>query len=275
MRKQIFNLKLSLTEARILFEIAQQPHATATQVKNLLGLDAGYLSRTLAQLERQGEIEQTKSATDGRERLLRLTPHGQTTVESINYKSDAQVETMLLQLTDEDRSAFLEAVRTLQHILTKSPRSPVSVTRQSVVTPEVKRLIREYYDAINVVVRDSAKALAALVSGPNAGLWIATVGDEPVGCVAMRDLPSIAGAAECKRLYVRPSARGYRIGDRLVAAMEEYALSIGIRTIYLDTHDGLLSAIKLYESRGYEQCERYNDNPQATIFMRKAIVASE
>ena len=79
-------------------------------------------------------------------------------------------------------------------------------------------------------------------------------------------------ASECKRLYVKPAARGKHIAGGLLDAQEEFARSQGVEWIYLDTHDGLKAAIALYERRGYQRCERYNDNPQATLFMRKRII---
>jgi ribosomal protein S18 acetylase RimI-like enzyme len=72
---------------------------------------------------------------------------------------------------------------------------------------------------------------------------------------------------------VKPVARGRGIADKLLNAQEEYARSQGVEWIYLDSYDDLKAAIALYERRGYERCERYNTNPQATLFMRKRIVA--
>jgi ribosomal protein S18 acetylase RimI-like enzyme len=102
-------------------------------------------------------------------------------------------------------------------------------------------------------------------------MWLAYLGDEVVGCVVLRKLDSISRAGECKRLYVRPSARGNRIADKLMDALEAFARGEGTEWIYLDTYDDLKTAIALYERRGYERCGRYNDNPQATVFMRKRV----
>ena len=88
------------------------------------------------------------------------------------------------------------------------------------------------------------------------GVWLACLDDKPVGCVLLRKMPSIPFAGECKRLYVQPAARGHRIADKLMDALEEFARSRGLRWIYLDSHDGLKTAIALYRRRGYVPCER-------------------
>ena len=90
----------------------------------------------------------------------------------------------------------------------------------------------------------------------------------------MRRLESIEKSSECKRLYVKPWARGRVIADKLLDSQEMHARKEGLEWIYLDSYDDLKTAIALYERRGYERCERYNDNPQATVFMRKKIVGS-
>jgi GNAT superfamily N-acetyltransferase len=132
-------------------------------------------------------------------------------------------------------------------------------------------IVREYYEAVDVVVRDDADQFAREYFAAGSGIWLASEGAAIVGCIALRPLPQLAEAGEVKRLYVRPEMRGRKIADRLLEALEEYAAEFGYRTLYLDTKDDLLAAIKFYERHGYERCERYNDNPQATIFMRKGL----
>lgn len=87
----------------------------------------------------------------------------------------------------------------------------------------------------------------------------------------LRTFDSIPSAGECKHLYVQPEARGHRIAEKLLDAQEEFARSKGLHWIYLDSYDDLKAAIALYRKRGYVSCERYNDNPQATVFLRKDI----
>ena len=95
-------------------------------------------------------------------------------------------------------------------------------------------------------------------------------------CVALRPLESLGPEiCEVKRLYVRPEYRGSGTADRLYAALETFAHSAGFGWIYLDTTDGMRAAIRFYERNGFKYCERYNDNPQATLFMRKQLGVHE
>jgi GNAT superfamily N-acetyltransferase len=148
---------------------------------------------------------------------------------------------------------------------------PIAIERVTSVTPDTLRLLEEYYEAIHVQLRDTPEYIASICADPSSGVWLAYLKGEAVGCVVLRPLPQIAAAAECKRLYVQPSARGHRFADLLMDALEAHAASLGYSNVYLDSKDDLLAAIDLYRRRGYTDCERYNDNPQATIFLRKGL----
>ena len=145
------------------------------------------------------------------------------------------------------------------------------IVRLSAPSTDAMRLIEEYYEAVHVVQRDTPEAMHQIIHDAFGGLWLAYLNEEPVGCVVLRRLASIPLAAECKRLYVQPQARGCGIADRLLEAKEVYARAQGLQWIYLDSYDDLHAAIALYRKWGYVPCERYNDNPQATVFLRKWI----
>ena len=145
------------------------------------------------------------------------------------------------------------------------------IVRLSQLTEDALELLAEYYEAAHVVHRDDSAAMEKIIAEPSSGMWLAYLEEQPVGCVVLRKLGSIPFAGECKRLYVRPAARGHHLGDRMLDAQEEFARSQGLQWIYLDSYDDLKTAIALYRRRGYVDCERYNDNSQASIFLCKSL----
>lgn len=132
-------------------------------------------------------------------------------------------------------------------------------------------LIEEYYEAIGVVVRDSREALGHYLDSPASPIFLAAVDGAPAGCVMLRPLPQIVQALEVKRLWVRPRFRRHGLARKLMQAAEVFARTQGFAWLYLDTKDDLEAAIHFYLAEGYERCPRYNDNPQATIFLRKKL----
>lgn len=137
---------------------------------------------------------------------------------------------------------------------------------------EAYAIVREYYEAVGVVLRDDRESFAREYFGDGSGVWLAYDGARVMGCIALRPLPQMERAGEIKRMYVKPDYRGRGVAERLLKALEEYAAGAGYRTLYLDTKDDLTTAIRFYRRHGYEACERYNENPQATMFMRKGLL---
>jgi len=132
-------------------------------------------------------------------------------------------------------------------------------------------IVTEYYEAARVIVREDAPEFAKEYFESGGGVWLAEVEGTIVGCIALRELRGRAECGEIKRLYVRPAYRGQGIADSLLDALEDYARECGYLWLYLDTAAEMKTAARFYERKGFLPCERYNDNPQAAIFMRKAI----
>ncbi len=132
-------------------------------------------------------------------------------------------------------------------------------------------LLHQYFNSINVVIRDDDDAIRTFLCDTNSALWIAYVNDTPAACVAMKPLPNIPGAVECKRLYVVDHFRRHGLAQKLMKVLETEAALAGHSAVYLDTNDELKAAITLYERLGYKTCPRYNNNPQATLFMCKQL----
>lgn len=140
---------------------------------------------------------------------------------------------------------------------------------------EAYAIVAEYYEAVDVMVREDAAEFRAKYFGSGAGIWLARDGEAVAGCIALRPLEEIAGCGEVKRLYVKPAYRGQGIAERLLEALEAYARESGYGAIYLDSKDDLMAALRFYARHGYVECARYNENPQATVFMRKELEREE
>jgi len=258
---------LSLSEARILYEIAQNPATTAAALRKTLALDAGYMSRMLSSFEKRRLIQRKPSKQDARELLLKLTPAGKRIATKLDSQSSREMSLLLESLPPQKRETLVHALTTAHEILS----APTIVKATTIEAADAKLLLNEYYDAINVIQRDTQKSIQSFLSDPAAGLWIAYVDGTPAGCVVLKPLPNIPSASECKRLYVRSEFRRRGIAEALLDAMEAHARKLSLTWVYLDSKDDLPVAIALYKRRGYEPCARYNDNPQATIFLRKRL----
>lgn len=270
LRRRHLDGEFALTEARILYEVSAHPKLTASALQETLELDAGYLSRLLSGLIRRKLIRRVTSDTDAREKPLVLTATGQKAVARLDQQSTLHIHTMLAHLNAADREALVRSLAGVRRLL-EGQAQALRIVRLTEVDDNALAIIREYYEAVHVVQRDNPGSIQKLIDTPASGLWLAYLGDDVVGCVVLRRLTTMPRASECKRLYVKPAARGQHIADKLLDAQETFARSQGVEWIYLDSYDDLKAAISLYERRGYERCERYNDNPQATLFMRKYL----
>jgi GNAT superfamily N-acetyltransferase len=139
--------------------------------------------------------------------------------------------------------------------------------------PDAYLMVSEYYEAAAVQKRETQEEFLRDYFCSGAGFWLARSGDNIIGCVALRHIAEPL-AAEIKRMYVRPEARGQGVAQELLEAAEKFAHTAGYQWIYLDSADDMKAAARFYQRNGFQPCERYNDNPQATIFMRKRLATS-
>jgi GNAT superfamily N-acetyltransferase len=132
-------------------------------------------------------------------------------------------------------------------------------------------LLDRYYTEWDIWQRDPPEAVRAAIDYPGLGYFIAVGEAALAGCVLLRPLPSIPRAAECKRLFIAPEFRGHGLAAALMDAAETAAHVAGLHWIYLDSKPEFTTAIALYRRRGYTEIPRFNDNAQATIFLRKSL----
>ena len=131
------------------------------------------------------------------------------------------------------------------------------------------RIVEEYYDAANVVARDTKQEFQHYYFGERSGAWLASQENNVVGCIALRELPEIQRSAEIKRMYVQPAHRGSGIAKQLLDAVERFAAKAGYEWLYLDSAPGMDTAVRFYQRNGFQPCAPYNHNPQANIYLRK------
>ena len=133
------------------------------------------------------------------------------------------------------------------------------------------RIVEEYYDAANVVARDTKQEFQHYYFAERSGVWLASQENNVVGCIALRELPEIQRSGEIKRMYVRPVHRGRGIAKELLDALERFAAKSGYEWLYLDSAPGMDTAVRFYQRNGFQPCAPYNHNPQANIYLRKKI----
>jgi ribosomal protein S18 acetylase RimI-like enzyme len=159
-------------------------------------------------------------------------------------------------------------------LFTRSLSDPACYIRRATEEdfPAAFELVKEYFEAVDVWVRDTESEFRDYLAGADRGIWLALVWQKPIGCIVLHPLANPPRSGEVKRLYVKPAYRGQGLAKRLLQAVEEFAAKAAhYEWLYLDSKDELVNAIRFYERYGYKHCDRYNSNPQATVFMRKRV----
>jgi DNA-binding MarR family transcriptional regulator/N-acetylglutamate synthase-like GNAT family acetyltransferase len=263
LREGLLHSPYSLTEARILFEIARGEEVSASGLSRELGLDPGYLSRILARLEQRGLIDKVRSGTDGRRHILSLTSEGEEAFSVLDERSREEVAEMLEELSEGDQRRLLEAMQTIEGILEKGfkfsepfvlrPHEPGDmgwvVQRHGVL------YAREYGwdERFEALV---ARIVADFIDSYDPAMercWIAEMGGQRVGCVFL--VRGSNTVAKLRLLLVEPGARGLGLGTRLVEECIRFARSRGYKTLTLWTNSVLDAARHIYEERGFELVE--------------------
>src|SRR5689334_20301279 len=106
-------------------------------------------------------------------------------------------------------------------------------------------------------------SLPGIYAPPMGRLLVATVDDQSAGCVALKQKDDQVG--ELKRMFVRPSFRGQRIGWHLGQKLLEEARAIGYKKIYLDSHHTMTHAHKIYEEIGFKYISAPDSFPKEMI----------
>jgi len=261
-----------LGEARLIFEIGAAGGMGLGRLRNMLGLDSGYLSRLLRSLEAQEMIEVRRKPGDGRAREVVPTARGRKEFAAYDSRSAKFARSMLSPLGEAQRERLVAAMAEIERLIRasfvtiadESPRSADGRWCREQYFAELARRFDGGFDTATGDPSDSADLLP-----PSGSFLVARLDGEPVGCGGLKTLDRETG--EIKRVWTAASARGIGVAGRIMQRLEELAKEQGFTRLRLDTNRSLIEAQALYRKLGYHEIGRYNDNPYAHHFFEKPL----
>lgn len=262
LRGSYLDVPYSLTEARVLFELARRESTEVAALRRALDIDAGYLSRILARFSTEKLTVRRRSDTDGRAQVIRLTEAGLAAFADLDRRQSEQTAALLAGLAGPDQRRLLAAMATIQQVLPGPGAAPPPPRSWLLREPRPGDLgwviqrhgalyAREYGfdETFEHLVARIVADWAADREPRREAAWIAEVDGEPAGCVfCVRQDDS---TAKLRLLLTEPAARGLGIGGRLVAECLRFARDAGYATITLWTQDCLHEARRIYQRAGF------------------------
>ena len=249
----------SLTEVRVLYELAHREQPTAAELGKELGLDAGYLSRILRGFEKRGLIARVRSRTDGRQSLLSLTADGKKAFAPLNARSHDEVAGMLGRLSAAEQDRLIGAMRAIEVLLGARPEPKVPYLLRPHQPGDMGWIIhrhgalyaQEYGwdETFEALVAEIAAKFIQNFDPKRERCWIAEREGEIVGSVFLVRRSKTVG--KLRLMYVEPKARGLGIGSRLVEECIRFARQAGYRKMVLWTNSVLAAARHIYEKAGF------------------------
>jgi DNA-binding MarR family transcriptional regulator/GNAT superfamily N-acetyltransferase len=249
----------SLSEARVMFELAHRGDLSARDIGLELGLDPGYLSRIVQKFDEDGLISRKALPADRRQYQLSLTAKGRAAFAKLERTSQDHVGLMLGTLAGEDRKRLLSAMEVVERLLgaphTALPpamlRDPRPGDMGYVVQSHGALYAGEYgFDAtFEALVAEIAAKFITSFDASRERCWIADIDGRPVGSVFL--VRGSDEVAKLRLLLVDPSARGQGLGQRLVAECISFARACGYRRVTLWTQSILIAARKIYQDAGF------------------------
>jgi DNA-binding MarR family transcriptional regulator/GNAT superfamily N-acetyltransferase len=256
----------TLTESRLLFEIARLGTVGVSGLRQALDIDAGYLSRVLSRFESEGLVTRHRSAADARRQEIRVTEAGRAVAADLDARAVDQIGALLGGV---DCGPLLAAMRVITAALGEAahraghgaPGPDRSVTLRSLESGDLGWILQRHGTgyAAEFGWDASFEAFCARIIGEYTTLrdrhpertagWIAEVDGLPAGSVCC--VPDSETTARLRLLIVEPWARGLRLGTRLVGQCLDFARQAGYTDIVLLTYDQLTAARRIYQAAGF------------------------
>jgi DNA-binding MarR family transcriptional regulator/GNAT superfamily N-acetyltransferase len=251
----------TLQEARIIYEIAERKNCTATDLVRALGLDAGFLSRTLQEMQRRQIVARKPSKADRRVTELALTAKGRAAFADLDRRSRGVVGTLLDSLDAAERAAIVNAMATIEQTLEPPARQPASILLRShrpgdigwIVSRHGALYAQEYgWDiTFEALAAEIAAQFIRSYDPTREHCWIAEVDGEPVGSIFL--VKASEEAAKLRLLLVEKKARGLGVGRTLTAQCVRFARDAGYTSITLWTQSILVAARGIYQRTGFRR----------------------
>jgi DNA-binding MarR family transcriptional regulator/GNAT superfamily N-acetyltransferase len=267
LQEGLLRTRFTLTESRLLWELAHRDATTATELGRELDLDPGYLSRLLRGFKERGLVRTARSKDDARRVHLSLTQAGRRALAPLDRRSQQEAGRLIEALSESEQQSLLQAMRTIGHLLGASAadRRPFMLRPHGpgdigwVISRHGALYAQEYgWDmTFEALVGHIASRFVERYDAARERCWIAERDGANVGSVFLvqaRDEKTEAplpGIAQLRMLLVEPSARGLHIGEALVRECTRFARQSGYRTLRLWTNSVLLAARGLYRKEGY------------------------
>ncbi len=250
----------SLTEVRVLYELAHAETLNASDLARELKLDMGYMSRILKRLHARALLQRSASKTDKRQSVLSLTTKGRKAFVPIEKATREQVAAMLDVVPADGKDKLLQSMQTIQRLLGERSETHTPFAIRDPRPGDIGWIVHRHgvLYAAEYGWDESFEGLVAEIAGTfirtfdpkREHCWIAEREGEVVGSVFL--VRKSERVAQLRLLYVEPSTRGLGIGRRLVDECIAFANAKGYKTMTLWTNDVLASARKIYQAAGFE-----------------------
>ena len=250
----------SLTEVRVLYELAHRERPVASELGKDLGLDPGYLSRILSSFKTKGFIDSKPSEQDGRQSILSLTEKGKAAFAPLNERAREEIGVLIGTLTESDQIRLVRAMESIKEILSPDLKSKTPYLLRphqpgdmgSVVHLHGMLYAQEYGwdDTFEALVAGIVAKFIQNFDPKRERCWIAEMEGEIVGSVFL--VKESETVSKLRLLLVYPKSRGLGIGKRMVSECLRFAKQAGYRKTMLWTNNVLLAARHIYETMGFK-----------------------
>ncbi len=268
LRRGVLHSPYSLTEVRVLYELANGRDLTATDLQRILDLDPGYLSRIIRSFERSGMLVRERSENDGRQRVVRLTAQGRTVFSGLDARQSDEVGKMLEPISESGRDTLIASMQAIQRVLIGKHRHEPTVAIRTHNPGDMGWVMfrhgvlydREYGwdERFEALVGEIVVGFMRNFDPERERCWIAEIDGERVGSIFL--VKKTNTIAKLRLLLVEPRARGHGVGKLLVNECVDFARKAGYRKLTLWTNSVLDAARHIYEGAGFELVKEEKHN---------------